>query len=139
MKTLAAAALLLISGCAALSDGMTVRAEPRQYSPAMSSTVGIGLTTFFTPPAGVKVNYHWSANFGYFVSWRGPDNKVVPMGTDLIATEGTLYWTYDPKLTIVSKPEVIIHIEAQNAENDRVLARTKVNLEWERDIAQVSD
>jgi hypothetical protein len=139
MKPLAAAALLLASACATLSGGMNVRAEPVSYSPAMSSTVGIGLTTVFVPPAGTAVNYHWNTDFGQFVSWHAPDYKVTALGADLVATEGTLYWTYDPKLAPVSKPVVTIAIEAQDKETGRVLARRTLKLDWDRDTARVRD
>ena len=139
MKPFAAAALLLLSACATLSGGMNVRAEPMSYSPAMSSAVGIGLTTLFVPPAETTVNYHWSTDFGYFVSWHAPDYKVVALGHDLVATEGTLYWSYDPRLTPDSKPVVTIVIEAQDAETGRVLAKSKVKLDWDRDTARVRD
>jgi hypothetical protein len=139
MKLIAAALLLLLSACATLSSGMSVRAEPISYSPAMSSTVGIGLTTVFVPPAGTTVNYHWNTDFGYFVSWHAPDFKISGLGPDLVATEGTLYWTYDPRLTPDQKPAVTITIEAQDAESGRVLARSKIKLDWDRDTARVRD
>jgi hypothetical protein len=139
MKSFAAAVLLLSSACSMLSGGMNVRAEPVSYSPAMSSTVGIGLTTVYVPPAGTAVNYHWSTNFGYFVSWHAPDYKVTGLGRDVVATEGTLYWSYDPKLTPVSKPVVTISIEAQDAETGRVLASRTLKLDWDRDTARVRD
>ena len=65
------AAAFLISACASLPGGagsMGLRAEPNQYSPAMSSTPGIGFTTLYTPPAGTSVNYHWTTDFGYFTA-----------------------------------------------------------------------
>jgi hypothetical protein len=139
MKSFAAAALLLASACASFPSALAVRAEPASYSPAMSSTPGIGFTTVFVPPAGTTVHYHWSTNFGSFVSWRAPDYKVTPMGADVVATEGLLYWTYDPKLAPDRKPVVTIAIEVQDAESGRVLAKRKVQLDFERDTARVRD
>lgn len=140
MKTFAAAAVLLISACSTFSGGgMELRADPIQYSPAMSSTPGIGLRTVFVPPAGTTVNYHWTADFGYFVSWNAPDYRVIPRGADLFATEGRFYWTYDPRLTPDRKPVVTIVVEAQDAESGNVLARRTIKLDWDRDTAHVRD
>ena len=135
----AAAAVLLTAACATFPREMSVRAQPTVYSPAMSSTAGIGLTPVFVPPAGTTLNYHWSADFGYFVSWNAPSFKIVPRGADLVATPGTLYWTYDPKLAFARKPVVTILVEASDARSGRVLARSALKLDWDRDTARVRD
>jgi hypothetical protein len=134
-----AAAVLLLSACASIPREMSLRTEPNAYSPAMSSTPGIGLTTVFVPPGETTVSYHWSTNFGYFVTWNAPDYKVKPLGADVVASEGTVYWTYDPTLTLVSKPVVTIEVEALDTETERVLAKAKVKLDWEKDTARVRD
>ena len=56
MRFIPLAALLLASACATLPGGLTVRAVPNVYSPAMSSTVGIGLTPIFEPPFGTALS-----------------------------------------------------------------------------------
>jgi hypothetical protein len=139
MKSFAAAALILLSACAALPGDMSVRAEPMQYSPAMSSTPGIGLRTVFVPPSGTKIVYHWRADYGYFLSWNAPGYKVVPRGPELVASEGILYWSYDPRRALESKPVVTITVEAQDSESGRVLARHRLKVDWERDAARVRD
>jgi hypothetical protein len=139
MKSFAAAALILACACATRPSALNVRPEPLQYSPAMSSTPGIGLRTVFVPPAGTAVDYHWSADYGYFVSWNAPSFKVVPRGADLVATEGTLYWSYDAKRAFERKPVVTIAVEARDAESGRVLARKKLKLDWDGDTARVRE
>jgi hypothetical protein len=139
MRSFAAAAVFLMSACASLPGDLTVRPEPMLYSPAMSSTPGIGLRTVYVPPSGISVRYHWRADFGYFVSWVAPSYKVVRRGSDLVATEGILYWTYDPRLALENKPVVTILIEARDEDSGRVLARTKLKLDWESDTARVRE
>lgn len=142
MKPLIAAAALLLSACSSLPGGagsMGLRAEPHQYSPAMSSTPGIGFTTLFTPPAGTTVNYHWIADFGYFVTWNPPNYVVLPRGADFTATEGRVYWTYDPRYAPDRKPAVTVVVQAEDAETGRIVARRTVKLDWERDTARVRD
>lgn len=139
MRSFAAAAFFLLAACASLPREMGLRAEPHDYSPAMSSTPGIALTTVFTPPGETAIDYHWTTDFGYFVTWNAPDYKVKPLGQDVVASAGTVYWTYNPALSLVSKPVVTIAVEAQEEETERVLAKAKVKLDWERDTARVRD
>jgi hypothetical protein len=133
----AAAAVLCAAGCGA--GTMTVRAEPISYSPAMSSTPGIGLTPVFAAPAGTTYGYYWHASFGYFLSWAPPSYKVVPLGVDAVSGSGALYWSYDPKLTFVNKPVVTISVEARDRESGRVMARRTLKLDWEQDTARVRE
>ena len=105
----------------------------------MSSTPGIGFTPVFVPPAGTTANYHWTADFGYFVSWNAPNYVVLPRGADFVATEGRFYWTYDPRYSSDRKPVVTIVVAAQDSETGRILARRTVKLDWERDTARVRD
>jgi|SRR6185312_9478578 len=141
MKFFLAAALLL-AACESLPGGagsMGLRAEPNQYSPAMSSTPGIGFTTLYVPPAGTTVNYHWLADFGYFVTWNAPNYVVLPRGADFTATEGRVYWTYDPRYSSDRKSVVTVVVQAEDAETGRIVARRTVKLDWERDTARVRD
>jgi hypothetical protein len=142
MKTLLAAAALALAACSSLpggAGGMGLRTEPDQYSPAMSSTPGIGFTTVFIPPAGTEVHYHWITDFGYFVTWNAPNYVVLPRGADFTATEGRVYWTYDPRYTPDRKPAVTVIVQAEDAETGRIVARRTVKLDWERDTAHVRD
>jgi hypothetical protein len=142
MRTLFASAALLACACASLPGGpggMGLRVEPVQYSPAMSSTPGIGFTTVLVPPAGTTLNYRWTADFGYFVTWNAPSYAVVPRGADFTATEGRVYWTYDPRYTADRKSVVTVVIEAQDADTGRLVARRTVKLDWDRDTARVRD
>ena len=142
MRRFLAAAALLLAACASLPGGagsMGLRAEPHQYSPALSSTPGIGFTTLFIPPPGVAVNYHWTTDFGYFVTWNPPNYVVLPRGADFNATEGRVYWTYDPRFIPDRKPTVTVVVSAEDAETGRVVARRTVTLDWEHDTARVRD
>ncbi len=114
-----------------------MRAEPSQYSPAMDSTVGIGLLPVFVPPAGATVDYHWHTDFGHFVVWSPPAYKVIPQGDDVTMTEGRLYWSYDPALTLTRKPTVTVDIEAVDRESGKVLSRKTLHIDWDRDLARV--
>ncbi len=138
-RILGAAAALAAGACATSPRSMSVRALPAQYSPAMSSTVGIGLRPVFVPPSGTVVDYHWRTNFGYFLTWGAPDYKPARQGADVFLTEGQLYWSYDPSRAMTRKPPVAIVIEARDRQSGRVLARRTVRLDWDQDVARVRD
>jgi hypothetical protein len=139
MRILALAAVLLSCACAAFTGSLTVRNETSSYSPAMSSTVGIGFTPVFEPPFGTTLAYHWSADFGEFVSWGAPDYKVAALGPEADSGAGTLYWTYDPRQTAPRKSTVTIRIEARDVNSGRVLANKTITLDWDRDTARIRE
>jgi hypothetical protein len=133
-----ASAALLAGACATFPDSLTLRVEPRNYSPAMSSTIGIGLTPVFSPPAGTSFTYRWHADFGYFAAWAA-SGKVAPLGPETESGDGTLYWTYDARLTSDRKPVVTIVVEAAERDTGRVLASKKIKLDWDRDTAHIRE
>jgi hypothetical protein len=133
----ALAAVLLAGACAAGSMSVSVR--PKAYSPALSSTPGIGLTPVFAGRAGEAYDYRWKTNFGSFVSWAPPAYKVLPRGAEVSAGDETLYWTYDPRLSGAAKPVVEISVEVRERESGRAVAWKKVLLDWDGDTARVRE
>jgi hypothetical protein len=138
-RAAAAAAILLACACGTMPSAMTVRAQPQEYSPAMSSTVGIALEPVFVPPEGKTVEFHWHANFGFFVNWRAPSSKVQTLGADAVSGAATIYWTYDPRFAVKRKPDVTITVEARDRATDQVLARRDIRLDWDHDTARIQD
>jgi hypothetical protein len=143
MRLSLAAALLGAGACATFGgpDELHLRTEPRFYSPAMSSTIGIGLTPLFAAPGGAPFVYHWHTDFGYFVNWAA-SGKVAPLGPEADSGDGTLYWTYDSQLALDHKPTVTIVVEATSPERGdaaHLYARKKIKLDWDRDTAHVRD
>lgn len=68
---------MLVAGCTgyqASSDQKPVgiAVDRQNYTPIMSSTVGIGLTPVY--PRDIdngSVNFLWQADYGYFINWGG--------------------------------------------------------------------
>ncbi len=97
---------LIFSGCDALSqkaatektDNSTslsnplIKPEIDLYTPSMNSTVGIGLNVTFN--GGKDAKYHWTTDYGYFVSWSSPDFKVVNLGKEVTNNGEKIYWSF---------------------------------------------
>ena len=123
------AAAPLASACRRSNPPLHITAEPKSYSPVMSSTVGIALRAF--GPDGAPARARWSASYGGFVSWGPPDHKVRPLGSTTLAEDTTVYWSYDPKDMGAPKPPVEIRASA-DGEGDGAL-----RLGWDGDSARV--
>lgn len=120
-----------------------IAAAPTSYHPAMSSTVGIGLTPAYTlgrSPDTVK--YKWHTNYGHFVNWKAPQFQVIPLGADATTDatlEGTnVYWSYDSADAGKDKPVVQITLTVVDAQSNASLTAASLTVTWEnQDTATV--
>jgi hypothetical protein len=87
---------------------LTVRASPTRYSPMMSSTVGIGLTPYYSGPGPVV--FSWNTTYGYFVGWNAPDFKVIQFNGSVENANPTIYWSYPAADMGKEKPPVTIRL-----------------------------
>jgi hypothetical protein len=102
----------------------------------MSSTVGIGIemnASGFDPATSLVT---WNATYGKFLSW-GPVNYTVHEHGNPVTNHGEkLYWSFTEKPVSPVEP-VIIAVTATNPATGRVLASSRVILDWEGDFAVV--
>jgi len=131
------AGTLIGAACAAMSGSLRVKVEPSTYSPVMSSTVGIGLLPDFDRPEGEDIRIHWRADFGRFVSWKGPSYEVVPHGPDFTTGREKVYWTYDAATAPTHRRPVQIEVEAIDWKTGVVLVRTGLVLVWDGDVVRL--
>ncbi len=87
---------------------ISIEATPGRYSPLMSSTVGIRLSTGYN--ASVPVVYNWTADYGYFVTWNAPDYRVGIDGRNIVTEQPSVYWSYPPEDMGKEKPPVTIRL-----------------------------
>ncbi len=113
---------------------LSVQASPVRYTPAMSSTVGIGLYPDYTGPA--PVNYSWEANYGIFLGWDQATGKITEYGSTAVSN-GQVYWSFPPEDPNPEKPAVVIHAEAVNITTGRPLASATVYIGWEDNTTAV--
>ena len=99
----------VVAGCIAgqaapASPPLTISADIGQFMPAMSSTVGIGLTPGYGAMDNETVSFRWQTDYGYFLSWGPPDFKVRGLGSDVTGDDSKVYWSYDPSASESDKP-----------------------------------
>ena len=144
MRAAALALTLLAAGCAkAPRDRVSIRADRLLYSPAMSSTVGIGLTPSYEPaaggpaPGGPAVVFHWRAEGGRFLRWAPPDYKVTALGTDVRNGGEKIFWSYDPADGGSGKPQPAVSLAVEDAKTGAPLAAARLRLRWKEGAVEV--
>jgi len=130
MPALFAAAFLLFT-MACRQPAAAIIADQDFYTPAMSSTVGIGLSPAFE---GGTARCHWSTDYGHFVSWSPPDYKVVNLGQEARNKGEKIYWSYDPSDISKEKPEVEIVLTLEDPMSGAPVSGASLRLRW-RDLA----
>jgi len=77
-------------------DTLKIETDRNKYSPAMSSTVGIGLTPILSM-AGIngRPKFLWKTDHGVFLKWSPPDYRVVRLGRETANTGEKIYWSQD--------------------------------------------
>jgi hypothetical protein len=91
--------------------GLTIQATPENYSPFMSSTVGIRLTPHYDTTAAVI--YNWTTSYGFFLTWNATDGKVTQYNQSVLTTDPSIYWSYSPEEMGKEKPPVTIRLVLQ--------------------------
>lgn len=127
----------LACGCAGYkaitsSVPLGIIADRPNYTPLMSSTVGIGLTPEY--PSSINnstVSFLWHTDYGYFLSWESPDFKVKNNGQDAVTTDRKIYWSYSPEDMDKDKPPVHITLAMIDKEAGRTLNTTGIGIAWE--------
>ena len=127
---------LLAIGCTgyqASSDRapVSIMADRVNYTPLMSSTVGIGLTPEF--PSSLDntiVSFRWQTDYGYFIIWRAPDFKVHEMGPDVTTDDGKIFWSYGPDDMDKDKPPVHVTLTMVDKATGRTINSTGLKIGW---------
>lgn len=127
----------LACGCAAYnattgSMPLGIIADRANYTPLMSSTVGIGLTPEY--PSSINnstVSFLWHTDYGYFLSWESPDFKVTNNGQDAVTMDRKIYWSYSPEDMDKDKPPVHITLTMADKVSGKTLNATGIDITWE--------
>ncbi len=105
-----------------------------QYSPIMSSTVGIPLQ--YSGKISPEMKCYWHANYGHFLSWKEPDYKVKFLGSDVVNSGEKLYWSY--RLEDTEKPAKIeILVMVIDLSKREIVATAHINIGWKDNMAVV--
>ena len=121
------------------NTSLAIIADRENYTPLMSSTVGIGLTPAVSGTTdNSTVAFKWHTDQGYFLSWGPPDFKVNNNGTDVTAPAGKVYWSYSPDEMGKKKPAAHITLTMVDRASGRAISSTGITIGWEStDVARV--
>lgn len=113
---------------------LQLTASPQQYSPLMSSTIGVGIevnASGFDPATSLVT---WNTTYGNFLSWGPVNYTVQDFGNPVINHGEKLYWSFTEKPVSTVEP-VIITVTAIDPATARVLGSSTVILGWDGDFA----
>lgn len=113
---------------------VTLTASPQRYTPAMSSTPGVGITVDANGFDAVRSTFSWDASYGNFSSW-GPQNYTVSFAGNPVVNHGEkLYWSFTDKPVSILEP-VVITVTATDTATGRMQGSAQVILQWDGDNA----
>jgi hypothetical protein len=116
-----------------------IAADRQNYTPMMSSTVGIGLTPVFSVD-NKTVDFIWHTDYGHFVSWGPPDFKVYEKGPDVISDDSKIYWSYSPDDMDKEKPPVHITLTMVDKASGKAINKTGIDIGWiNRQVAVIKE
>ncbi|MGE5607278.1 MAG: anti-sigma factor family protein [Bacteroidota bacterium] len=104
---------------------LTIKPQITKYAPTMSSVIGIPLTARFGGGTRRNLTYHWTAEYGQFLSWNG---KVVELGADVRTRESKVYWSVKFKDDREGS-SFYIRLEVEDRKTGKVIARAILKLE----------
>lgn len=125
---------VLGTACISLSRSdrppIAIDVDRQEFSPLMSSTVGIGLTPVL--PSSLdndSVECRWLTDYGTFLSWGPPDFKVYDLGSDPVANY-KIYWSYNASDMGKEKPPVQVLLSVWDKKTGRVINTTGIGISW---------
>lgn len=123
----------LCAGCVASTGSapsISVSADRQEYSPIMSSTVGIGLTpALSTGINNSSVMFRWSTDYGYFISWGAPGFAVNDLGPYTVG-DHKIYWSYNVSDMGKDKPPVHVTLSMVDRVTGKVINTTSLTIGW---------
>lgn len=111
------------------STDIGITSEIGGYNPLMSSTPGIPLmTTMGKAPEGVK--YHWSAEYGIFLSWE--NDKIEILGSSIENQGEKIFWAVDPE-TKIDVPEFKVYLSLESEDGTIVYSQASIKIRGGQD------
>ncbi len=131
--------------------GMLYFSSPtRDYSPLNSESIGIKLQpegsgdfSNITKVGLFHLQYHWSTNYGYFLSQDPKSNLIVYEGQEVknpYLREKIIYWTYDSQDINRQKPFAIITVHLEDEYIQKPFMSNESVINWTGlDIANLEE
>jgi hypothetical protein len=114
---------------------MAISAQPRMYSPLMSSTPGIRLTAWnasgVLPP---DATFLWEASYGQFLTWDPPASQVVELGPEARRESQEIYWSFLQEPEGEDRRDVVITLTVTDGKAGSPLARSEIRIAWKEGL-----
>lgn len=117
------------SASASPARSLRIDPSPRNYTPLMSSTPGIGLEPVATGFNASAATFTWNASYGQFLSWDTPSYTIGQFGASVTGPGKKLYWSFTDTSTNTSAP-VIITVTAKDPVSGEPWGSSVVTLAW---------
>jgi len=116
----------------------TVRIDafPQMYSPAMSSTIGIGLTPNVSGFNTTDAQFEWNATYGQFFDWSAPDYTVSRLSQPVVNNGEKIFWSFTEEPASPLVP-VIITVTVRDVQSQKVLGGSRMTLGWKGNLTVV--
>ena len=119
-----------------LPGSVRIDASPQEYSPVMSSTVGIGLTPNVSGLNTTDTQFEWNATYGHFLDWSAPDYTVRRLSQPVVNHGEKIFWSFTEAPASPPVP-VIITVTARDVPSQKVLVSSRLTLGWKDNLTVV--
>ena len=130
--------LLVVSGCneknnkvkenAKTSYKVQIKTNVDKYSLSMSFTPGIGLTGEFPNISSSKVVYHWTTEYGSFLSWEVKSGIITNLGKDVKNSGDTVYWSPLEGMNEVMTKDGKVILKIEDTGNSKILSENNISI-----------
>lgn len=121
--------LISITGCNDKNNGLSIKPEIYEYTPAMSSVPGIGLiATFQRDLKNKSYKFHWVAEQGTLVTWHdGGKGRIEVLGNDIKTNVHKVYWTVNSD-QIIEETSFTIYLTVESIDTDEIIYETNIEI-----------
>ena len=119
-----------------LPVSLRIDASPQEYSPLMSSTVGIGLTPNVSGLKTDATEYEWTATYGQLLDWSAPNYTVNALSEPLVNHGEKIYWSFTRAPDSPQGP-VVVTVTARDTTSKKPIASSRLTLGWKNNMTVV--
>ena len=122
--------ILSLAACSKPGPVLSIKSEISEYSPMMSSTVGIPLTAVSTLDLKNKnYKFHWITEAGTFLKWNEANGfgRVEILGSDVLTNLHKVYWSMD-QLKDIPAASFQVRLTIEELSTGNVIAQASLTI-----------
>lgn len=120
--------LFILSSCSESNPGLYINPEIYEYTPAMSSTPGIGLIASFQRDLKNKnYKFHWLTEQGTFLTWHEDGKgRIEILGNDVKTNVHKVYWATGGER--IKESSFKVYLKVENIDTEEVIYETSIEI-----------